>query len=175
MIVDSLLEAAPNTRSVVLSFDEKGKTPVKKYGGKRYIRGSKYRIPYHQKVKGLYDIFVVKNVHTGKRHFRFYDWKNSFIVIDFFEWILREIYPVENVYIILDGWSAHKSQAIKAFVDLNSRLKLAYLPSCSSWMNPIERDFSRIQAEVLDNSDFATPKQSMEVVSAFIQKELCFA
>jgi len=115
---------------------------------------------------------MVKNIHTGKRHYRFYMWKNSFIVNDFFEWIISKIYPNNEIYIILDGWSAHKSNMIKAYTDLQPRLHLSYLPTCSSWMNDIERDFSRIQKEVLDNSNFENPKESMSLIAKFIEKEL---
>jgi transposase len=114
---------------------------------------------------------MVQNIHTGERFHRFYEWKNSFIVIDYFDWILQEIYPQQDIYLILDGWSAHRSNMTRAYVDLQPRLHLVYLPTCSSWMNPIERDFSRIQREVLDNSNFETPQESRTLISQFIEKE----
>jgi transposase len=165
------LKENPPPNSVVLSFDEKGKTPVKRFGGMRWLSG-RYFVPYKQKVKALFDLFMVVNLHTGERQYRFYEWKNSFIVIDFFEWLLREVYPNQDVYIILDTWSAHKSNAIKAYIGLQARLHLVYLPTCSSWMNEVERDFSRIQREVLDNSNFNTPQEAREVITQFIEKEL---
>ena len=131
-----------------------------------------YRIPYAQKVKGLFDIFAVKNVHSGERHCKFYDWKNSFIVVDFLEWVLHKVYPNQIVHLILDGWSCHKSKAFKAFADLEERLSLHYLPTCASWLNPIERDFSRIQQGLLDNSNFQNPVEAINQITQFIEKEL---
>lgn len=131
-----------------------------------------YRIPYGQKVKGLVDIFAAKNIHTGKRHYKFYGWKNSFTVIDFIDWLLKEAYPNENVYIIHDGWSAHRSKTFRAYADLQQRLHMVPLPTCCSWMNEIERDFSRIQNEVLDNSNFGSPREAITTISAFFEKEL---
>jgi len=156
----------------VLSFDEKGRTPVKQYSGRKWTNEKYYFTPYTQKVKGLFDIFAVKNVHTRKRHYRFYSWKNSFIVIDFIDWLLYTVYPDNHIYLILDGWSAHRSNAFYAYVDLQPRLHLVPLPTCSSWMNDIERDFSHIQRDVLDNSDFSCPKEVMEMISTYIEKEL---
>ena len=156
----------------MLSFDEKGKTPIKQYGGWKWTNEQQYRIPYAQKVKGLFDLFAAKNIHTGRRHHRFYTWKNSFIVIDFVNYLLHTIYPEKNLYLILDGWSAHKSKAFFAYADLQPRLHLVPLPTCSSWMNDIERDFSRIQRDVLDNSCFSCPKEAMDMISAYIEKEL---
>lgn len=170
-MIDALKEKPP-PNSVVLSFDEKGKTPVKKFGGRKWCYGKHYRVPYNQKVKALFDLFMVKNIHTGERHHQFYAWKNSFIVVDFFEWLLNDVYIKENVFMILDGWSAHRSNFTLAYADLNPRLHLIPLPNCSSWMNPVERDFSRIQREVLDNSSFESPRQGMELMNMFIKKEL---
>lgn len=170
-MIDSLRENPP-PNSVVLSFDEKGRTPVKEFSGRKWTIDENYRIPYSQKVKSLVDIFAAKNIHTEKRHYGFYDWKNSFTVIDFVSKLLNDVYTDKEIYLILDGWSAHKSGAFHAFADLQSRLHLVPLPRCASWMNDIERDFSRLQLEVLDNSNFANPRELIDVVSAFFEKVL---
>lgn len=164
--------ASPPLNSVVLSFDEKGKTAIKTYGGQKYIFGGYYHIPYGQKVKGLCDLFSARNLHTGKRHYWFYDWKNSFIVAEVLEKLL-EIYPEKYIYIIWDGWSAHTSNYTQAFVDLHSRIKILPLPTRASWLNPVERDFSKIQRFCLNNSNFQTVKEGMQAIGTYIEKELC--
>lgn len=155
----------------MLSFDEKGKTAVKKYGGQKYVFQGYYHIPYGQKVKGVCDLFAAKNLHTGKMHYWFYDWKNSFIVIEVLEKILQ-IYPDKNVYIIWDGWSAHTSSMTQIFIDLHPRIKILPLPTRASWLNPVERDFSKVQRFVLNNSDFPTTKDTMNAIGTYIEKEL---
>ena len=60
LAIDALKEQAP-PNSVALSFDEKGKTPVKHFGGYKWHFGDKYRVPYNQKVKALFDLFMVEN------------------------------------------------------------------------------------------------------------------
>ena len=145
---------------------------MKQYGGWKWTNEQHYRVPYAQKVRGLFDLFAAKNIHTGMRHHRFYTWKNSFIVIDFVNYLLYTIYPEKDLYLILDGWSAHKSKAFQAYADLQPRLHLVPLPTCSSWMNDIERDFAHIQRDVLDNSCFSCPKEAMDMISVYIEKEL---
>ena len=88
------------------------------------------------------------------------------------DYLLHQVYPDKHVYIILDGWSAHRSNAFYAYVDLQPRLHIVPLPTCCSWMNPIERIFSRIQRDVLNNSDFSNPIQVMDIISSYIEKEL---
>ena len=156
--------------TVVLSFDEKGKTAIKKYGGQKFTFKGYYHIPYGQKVKGICDLFMARNIHTGKRHYTFYDWKNSFIVTQFLEKLLEQ-YPERDIYIIWDGWSAHRSEHTKMFVDLHPRIKILPLPTRASWLNPVERDFSHIQRFSLNNSDFQTVTEGMTAISTFIEKE----
>ena len=158
--------------TVILSFDEKGKTAIKKYGGQKFVFRGYYHIPYGQKVKGIADLFMARNLHSGKRHYAFFDWKNSFIVTEFLEKLL-EIYPGVYIIIIWDGWSAHRSEHTKMFLDLHPRIKILPLPTRASWLNPVERDFSQIQRFVLNNSDFQTVREGMSAIDLFIEKELC--
>jgi transposase len=156
----------------VLSFDEKGKTAIKKYGGQKFTFSGYYHIPYGQKVKGITDLFMARNLHTGERHHTFYDWKNSFMVTQFYEELL-DIYEGKDLYIIQDGWSAHKSEHTQMFIDLHSRIKILPLPTRASWLNPVERDFSNIQRFSLNNSDFESVTEAMDAIGNFIEKELC--
>ena len=156
----------------MLSFDEKGKTAIKKYGGQKYTFRGYYHIPYGQKVKGITDLFMARNLHDGRRHYEFFDWKNSFIVTQFLEKLL-EIYPNVHIIIIWDGWSAHRSEHTQVFLDLHPRIKILPLPTRASWLNPVERDFSSIQRFLLNDSDFENVREGMDAISTFIEKELC--
>lgn len=163
--------ANPPENSIILSFDEKGKTAVKKYGGQKFVFRRYYHVPYGQKVKGLCDLFAARNICTGEIHYEFYDWKNSFIVVQFLEKMLCA-YPDKDIYIIWDGWSAHTSSCTKIFLDLHPRIKILPLPNRASWLNPIERDFGSIQRFVLNNSNFQTTKETMNAIGFYIEKEL---
>jgi transposase len=111
-------------------------------------------------------------MHSGQIHYWFYDWKNSFIVIEVLEKLL-EIYLDKDIYIIWDGWSAHRSSYINIFLDVHPRIKILPLPIRASWLNPIERDFSQIQRFVLNNSDFQSVRVGMDAIGEYIEKELC--
>ena len=156
---------------VVLSFDEKGKTVVKQYEGQKYVFKGYYHTPYSQKVKGLCNLFAARNIHTGEIHYQFYDWKNSYIVTEFLEEI-RESYPGKTLYIIWDGWSAHRSAHIQNYLSLHPEVQILPLPTRASWLNPIERDFGQIQRFVLNNSNFETVTETINAVGKYIEKEL---
>lgn len=170
-MIDELKENHP-TNAVVLSFDEKGRTPVKQFEGRKWTQEECF-IPSIQKVKGLFNLIAARDIHTSDFHYRFYDFKNSFVVIDMFEHLLK-CYPGKELYVILDNWSCHKSEAVKAFVDLNERLHLVYLPFCASWLNDVERDFIRIEKEVLRNSNFQSVREAMVAIDDFVENEPSF-
>jgi len=151
--------------------DAKGRTAVKIYGGQKYVFNGYYHTPYAQKVKGVCDLFAARNIHTGQVHYFFYDWKNSFIVVDFLQKLI-EIYPNQIIYIIWDGWSAHRSNYTWAFIDMHPQIKVLPLPTRASWLNPIERDFSQVQRFVLNNSNFQSVGETMDAIGNFIEKEL---
>jgi len=115
---------------------------------------------------------MAQNLHTYDRHFKFYDWKNSFIVTQFLDYLL-DLYPQKNIYIIWDGWSAHNSKHTKTYLDLHPRIIVLPLPTRASWLNPVERDFGGIQRFCLNNSDFQTVLEGIGAITEFIQKELC--
>ena len=113
------------------------------------------------------------NIHTGKIHTWFHDWKNSFIIIQCFEDLLQK-YPEQNIYVIVDNWSAHVSYAIKVWAYLHSRLKIIYLPSNASWMNMIEKVFSKLEKELIRNSNFQTVTEMINAINNYFQKEQSF-
>ena len=126
--------------------------------------------PSKQKVKGLLEMPAGLNVKTGKVHYWFYDWKNSFIVIECLEKLLIE-YPNGEIYVIMDNWSAHKSYVIKVWSVFHQRIHLIYLPSGASFLNKIERVFSFVAKDVLLNSNFQTVREAMESISNYFEKE----
>lgn len=145
---------------------------MKEFDGWRWSP-KKHRIAYRRKVTGLFNLIAARNIHNGDFIYGFYDFKNSFVIIDMFEKLLRN-YPDKHLYIILDNWSGHRSNAVRAFVDMCGRITLIYLPFNASWLNEIERDFSIIDRCVLRNSNFQTPKEAMNGIIEFIKKEPLF-
>lgn len=130
-----------------------------------------YKIPGKQNVRGLLDYFAAKDFHSGKIYYAFYDWKNAFIVMDFFERLLKEI-PDKTIYLVMDCWAAHK-KAAKLFEEFHPRLKLIFLPTNASWMNVIEQFFSHVERFVLRNSNFQGVQELMNALSSFVTFGAC--
>lgn len=159
--------------SISFSFDEKAKIAIKEYGGYAYTKKKKIKFPAKQKVKGLLEMPAAINIHTGKIHYWFYDWKNSFVVIECFQDLLNK-YPDKDIYVIVDCWSAHTSFAIRVWNFFHPRFHIVYLPTKASWMNMIERVFSKLDQNILQNSNFQTVREAMDRISNYFEKETRF-
>ena len=157
----------------MFSFDQKAKIAIKQYNGYIYTKEKKVKHPEHQKVKGLLEILAAINIHTGEIHHWFFNWKNSFIVIECLEDLLKK-YTGKDIYVIIDNWSAHRSYIIKVWAFFHPRLHLVYLPTHASWMNMIERVFSKFYKDVLQNSNFQTVKEAMNRIANYFEKETSF-
>lgn len=168
-----MLVLNPPQNSIVFSFDEKAKIPIKEYKGSIYTKENHVYYPAKQKVKGLLEMPAAINIHNGDIHRWFYDWKNSFIVIECFEDLLRR-YPDKDIYVILDNWRAHTSYAIKVWAFFHPRFHIVYLPTNASWMNMIERVFSKFDKDILQNSNFQTVIEAMDRISNYFEKESSF-
>ena len=167
------LKGNPLPHRIVFSFDEKAKIAIKEYKGYAYTKHKKIFYPEKQKVKGLLEMPAAINIHTGKIHYWFFDWKNSFIVIECFEDLLRK-YPDKEIYVIVDNWSAHKSSTIKIWEEFHPRMHLVYLPTKASWMNMIERVFSKLDKDVLQNSNYQTVNEMISRISNYFDNEQSF-
>jgi transposase len=158
---------------IVFSFDEKAKIAIKEYKGYAYTKHKKIFYTEKQKVKGLLEMPAAINIHTGKIHYWFFDWKNSFIVIECFENLLK-IYPDKEIYVFVDNWSAHKSSTIKIWEEFHPRMHLVYLPTKASWMNMIERVFGKLHKDILQNSNYQTVNEMISRISNYFDNEQSF-
>ena len=168
-----MLRLTPPPNSITFSFDEKAKIAIKEYGGYAYTKEERIKVPAKQKVRGLLEMPAAINIHTGKIHYWFYDWKNSFIVIECFEDLLKK-YPDKEIYAIIDCWKAHTSYAVKVWSFFHPRFHLVYTPTKASWMNMIERVFSKFSGDILQNSNFKTVREAMDRTANYFENELSF-
>ena len=59
-------------------------------------------------------------------------------------------YPdAEHIAIVLDNWPVHRSPAVQAAVAAMGRVELLFLPTYAPWLNPIEKLWALLKAEVL--------------------------
>jgi transposase len=57
--------------------------------------------------------------------------------------------PEQEIHIIADNLSAHKTKRVSEFLEPHPVVKLHFTPTYSSWLNQVEIWFARIEREVI--------------------------
>ena len=94
--------------------------------------------------------------------------KNSELFVKMLE-KLDEHYPkAKVVHVIVDNYSIHHSQQTKEALRKMPRIKLVFLPPYSPDMNPIERFWQDLHANVTRNHRHETLRSLCMAVAAFL-------
>jgi len=62
----------------------------------------------------------------------------------------------QEVHIILNNLSAHKTSQVERFLEQNTQIKLHFTPTSSSWLNQVEIWFARLEREVIARGIFTS-------------------
>jgi transposase len=61
---------------------------------------------------------------------------------------------VEEIHVIADNLSAHKTKQVSQFLDRHPNAHLHFTPTYSSWLNQVELPFGRIVRDVIARGVF---------------------
>jgi transposase len=64
--------------------------------------------------------------------------------------------PQQEIHVILDNLSAHKTSKIQDFLGAHPNVQLHFTPTSSSWLNQVEIWFGRIEREVITRGVFTS-------------------
>ena len=75
----------------------------------------------------------------------------------------------QEIHIILDNLSAHKTKLVRDFLADHRNLKLHFTPTYSSWLNQVEIWFARIEREVISRGVFSSLSDLARKLSRYIR------
>jgi transposase len=64
--------------------------------------------------------------------------------------------PDQQIHIILDNLSAHKTMLVREFLEQHPRVRFHFTPTYSSWLNQVELWFAKIEREVIARGVFTS-------------------
>lgn len=115
---------------------------------------------------GTTTLFAAMNVADGtvitslhRRH-RAIEFKKFLTKID------HQVPDEFEIHLICDNYGTHKHPIIKTWLETHPRVKLHFTPTYSSWLNPVERFFGYVTADLLQRSDH----RSVQALEADIRK-----
>ncbi len=114
----------------------------------------------------LYAAFNVKNGKvlgkTTKRH-------TSQEFVAFLRDLSSQISPDQDIHVILDNLSAHKTKMVDQFLAENPNFKFHFTPTYSSWLNQVELWFSKIERDLIHRGIFTSTKDLSKKIMKYIK------
>jgi transposase len=162
----------PPAHAVVLCCDEKSQCQALERTqpglplGQGHVRTRTHDYYRH----GTVCLFAALNYLEGKiisqiapRH-RHQEWLRFLRQID------REVPATMEVHLILDNYSTHKHEKVRAWLAGHPRFHLHYTPTSSSWMNLVERFFRDISQDAIAAGSFGSVEELANAITLYLKE-----
>jgi transposase len=114
-------------------------------------------------------LYVALDVKTGKVQGKTAERHTSAEFVDFLEQMVSGCKPQQEIHIILDNLSAHKTSQVEEFLKRNPNAKLHFTPTYSSWPNQVEIRFARLEREVVVRGIFTSVQDLSRKLKRYIR------
>ena len=165
------LYIAPPDNAVVLAVDEKPSIQALeraqgylKLPNGRAMTGQSHDYKRH----GTTTLFAALNVGSGEVVGRHYKRRRRVEFLDFMNRVVAD-YPEREIHVILDNLSTHKPNR-DMWLRRHQNVHLHYTPTHASWLSQIEIWFSILTAQSLRGASFASVKDLVAHIDAFIER-----
>lgn len=118
---------------------------------------------------GTLSLYAALDVKSGKVHGKTAARHTSEEFVDFLSQVVAVCKPKQDIHIIVDNLSAHKTRSVAEFLDSHPEVKLHFTPTYSSWLNQVEIWFARIEREVIARGVFTSIKDLARKLMRYIQ------
>src|SRR4051795_11584539 len=105
---------------------------------------------------GTLSLYAALNVRSGKVHGKTAARHTSDEFVNFLQQVVGLCKPKQDIHVILDNLSAHKTQKVTSFLQAHPNVQLHFTPTYSSWLNQVEIWFSRIERDVIARGVFTS-------------------
>ena len=130
-------------------------------------RAERHGFEYYR--HGTLSLYAALDVKTGKVHGKTAAHHTSEEFVDFLQQVVGLCRPKQEIHIIVDNLSAHKTKKVAAFLQEHPQVKLHFTPTYSSWLNQVEIWFARIEREVIARGVFASVKDLARKLMRYIR------
>src|SRR6266566_124165 len=117
-------------------------------------RAERHGFEYYR--HGTLSLYAALNTATGRVHGKTAARHTSREFVAFLQEVLSLCPPRQQIHIILDNLSAHKTQAVREFLRQHPRVQFHFTPTYSSWLHQVEIWFAKIEREVIARGIFTS-------------------
>lgn len=118
---------------------------------------------------GTLSLYAALDVNTGAVHGKTAARHTSEEFVDFLHQVVDLCRPDQEIHIIVDNLSAHKTKKVAAFLAEHPHVSLHFTPTYSSWLNQVEIWFARIEREVIARGVFTSVKDLARKLMRYIR------
>ncbi len=126
------------------------------------------RLSHEYKRNGTASLLAALEVHSGQVRGQAIRRNTSATFIRFLRGLLNA-YPQQDLHVIVDNGSSHRSKQTRAWVEKQKRLHLVYTPTHASWLYQIEIFFGILTRKVIRRGIFTSRRELVQRLMTFIQ------
>jgi len=105
---------------------------------------------------GTPSLYAALETATGRVHSKTTARHSSQDFDAFLEEVVAQCPASQQIHIILDNLSAHKTRLVDEFLQNNKRVHFHFTPTYSSWLNQVEIWFAKIERDVIARGVFTS-------------------
>lgn len=130
-------------------------------------RAERHGFEYYR--HGTLSLYAALEVATGQVKGRPAERHASPDFLAFMDEVVAD-YPVDqDVHVILDNFSAHKTKAVQAWQAVHSHVQFHFTPTYSSWLNQVELWFAKIERDLLARGIFTSVRDLRKKLLQYIK------
>jgi transposase len=129
-------------------------------------RAERHGFEYYR--HGTLSLYAALDVKTGQVHGRTAARHTSDEFVAFLHQVVQHCKRKQEIHIILDNLSAHKTAKVEDFLQQHPNVRLHFTPTYSSWLNQVELWFARIEREVIARGIFTSVKDLARKLMRYI-------
>lgn len=130
-------------------------------------RAERHGFEYYR--HGTLSLFAALDIKTGKVHGKTAARHTSHEFVDFLTEVVARCRPGQEIHIVLDNLSVHKTVKVTAFLEVHPNVQLHFTPTYSSWLNQVEIWFARIEREVIARGVFTSVTDLKRKIMRYIR------
>ena len=119
-------------------------------------RAERHGFEYYR--HGTLSLYAALNTKTGQVLGQAAPPHTSAEFVAFLEQIVASFPEGQQIHIIADNLSAHRTSRVWQFIDRHPNVRIHFTPTYSSWLNQVEIWFSKIQRDVIARGIFRSVK-----------------
>src|ERR1700751_1795430 len=131
-------------------------------------RAERHGFEYYR--HGTLSLYAALNTKTGQVLGQTVPRHTSAEFVAFLEQIVASLPEGQQIHIIADNFSAHRTSRVWQFIDRHRDVRIHFTPTYSSWQNQVEIWFSKIQRDVIARGIFRSVQDLAKKLMTYIRE-----